>query len=273
MKNEIRLHIPEPCTEDWSLMTNTEKGKHCAKCSKEVFDFSSLNTTEVQQQFTHFHSNQVEVCGQFRNDQLSGTENSTRTSPKRINRYMFSALATLLPWFFSSCKDRKIMGGIVAGQYGPKGLLHLKNFNASCYHRGERTAGSIVIDRDTTIRVDSLSLNKNLFCKVTFSTNEYLVSDDGKNTLVKFAAELKKMKDISIEIIGHADTVGSMKQNKILSEKRAEEVKALLTKEGITVDICRGVGYQYPVLSNVSMTGRAANRRVEIKVLLKGKSK
>lgn len=265
MSNDLRLHIPEPCTEDWSLMTNTEKGKHCDKCSKEVFDFSSLSNTELHEKFIQFELNQTEVCGQFRNDQLAAEDKPIHTL-SRTKKYLISLFVTLLPWLFSSCKTGRRTSGVPIWNPNTSTGNHLQNFNALCHNGPSRTAGSIVRPHDSIIRIDSLSLNKELFCKINFKTNEYLVSDEGIATLRKFADGLKKMKDITIEIIGHADTVGTMQQNKILSEKRAEEVKNILIKEGIKVDVSRGVGYQYPVSNNTSMAGRAANRRVEIKV-------
>jgi hypothetical protein len=42
-----RLEIPEPCSEDWNLMTPQEKGRHCAVCDKVVIDFSKATKQEI----------------------------------------------------------------------------------------------------------------------------------------------------------------------------------------------------------------------------------
>jgi hypothetical protein len=34
------ISIKEPCHEDWSKMTATEKGAFCQKCALEVIDFT-----------------------------------------------------------------------------------------------------------------------------------------------------------------------------------------------------------------------------------------
>ncbi|MDR2222119.1 MAG: carboxypeptidase-like regulatory domain-containing protein [Flavobacteriaceae bacterium] len=42
-----RLEIPEPCGENWNLMTPQEKGRHCAVCDKVVIDFSKATKREI----------------------------------------------------------------------------------------------------------------------------------------------------------------------------------------------------------------------------------
>lgn len=41
--------IKSPCSENWDSMQNWEKGKYCEVCSKNVFDFSKLNSNEIEQ--------------------------------------------------------------------------------------------------------------------------------------------------------------------------------------------------------------------------------
>ncbi len=41
--------ISQPCTEDWSQMTATEKGRYCALCDKNVLDFTAMSVQEIQQ--------------------------------------------------------------------------------------------------------------------------------------------------------------------------------------------------------------------------------
>lgn len=71
------------------------------------------------------------------------------------------------------------------------------------------------------------------------------------------------------EIAGHADSKGDPGYNQRLSERRAKNVADLLKKKGIASEKMVPVGYGegYPVASNQSESGRAKNRRVEIRVL------
>jgi len=74
--------------------------------------------------------------------------------------------------------------------------------------------------------------------------------------------------DVKVEIIGHTDSVGSAEYNQVLSEKRADSVKAYLVARGIPAEriSIAGYGESRPRSSNDTIEGRRLNRRVEIKV-------
>lgn len=55
-------------------MTSNEQGAFCSVCSKTVVDFTALSDEEVQNYF--LHKKGEKTCGRFRNDQLTGKENS-----------------------------------------------------------------------------------------------------------------------------------------------------------------------------------------------------
>ncbi|MDR2222121.1 MAG: carboxypeptidase-like regulatory domain-containing protein [Flavobacteriaceae bacterium] len=54
-----RLEIPEPCGEDWNLMTPQEKGRYCTVCDKVVVDFSKATKREI---ITHIKK-EGKICG------------------------------------------------------------------------------------------------------------------------------------------------------------------------------------------------------------------
>ena len=72
--------------------------------------------------------------------------------------------------------------------------------------------------------------------------------------------------EASLEIIGHSDAVGNKLQNQFLSKKRAEYIKYLLTKTGISSDrlSISSFGIEQPIGDNSTGSGRAKNRRVEV---------
>lgn len=43
-----KIHIPTPCSEDWSKMTPTDKGAFCDKCAFEVIDFTNQSPEEIR---------------------------------------------------------------------------------------------------------------------------------------------------------------------------------------------------------------------------------
>ncbi len=74
--------------------------------------------------------------------------------------------------------------------------------------------------------------------------------------------------DLKVEIVGHADEVGSREYNVSLSQRRADSVKAWLVKKGVPSDRIetRGVGPDEPLDTSGTEAGRAKNRRIEFKI-------
>jgi outer membrane protein OmpA-like peptidoglycan-associated protein len=78
---------------------------------------------------------------------------------------------------------------------------------------------------------------------------------------------------ITVEIVGHADALGSDGYNQRLSERRARAVGARLLDYGVPFERIEasGRGEWEPIASNATDGGRARNRRVEIRLQAKGK--
>jgi outer membrane protein OmpA-like peptidoglycan-associated protein len=127
-----------------------------------------------------------------------------------------------------------------------------------------RTAG-------TDIRVirqgDELVLN--MPSNVTFATNEASVQPQFRTTLDQVADVLKQYNQTYIDVYGHTDSTGSDSYNLGLSQRRAASVADYLTSRGVQSARLgtRGFGETQPVASNDTEDGKAANRRVEIKLV------
>ncbi|HEY9044693.1 MAG TPA: OmpA family protein [Ohtaekwangia sp.] len=101
------------------------------------------------------------------------------------------------------------------------------------------------------------------FDKATFETESYV-------ELNKLEAMMRTNNNMTIELAGHTDAIGTKAYNMFLSQKRAEAVKDYLTKKGIDTRRIKAVGYgkSKPLASNDDEEeGRELNRRVEFKVL------
>ncbi|HON19224.1 MAG TPA: OmpA family protein, partial [Salinivirgaceae bacterium] len=103
--------------------------------------------------------------------------------------------------------------------------------------------------------------------------------DFGKSTLhpssypelERIITMMNAYKTLVIEISGHTDNVGSAASNKRLSEQRAKAVVDYLVSKGIPASRLqyKGYGFEQPIADNSTEEGRAANRRVEFKILKK----
>ena len=80
---------------------------------------------------------------------------------------------------------------------------------------------------------------------------------------------MKEYKDANFTISGHTDSQGSESFNQGLSERRAEAVRVYLIGKGLNPArlTSQGFGESSPIESNKTRAGRAANRRVEIKLV------
>lgn len=71
-----------------------------------------------------------------------------------------------------------------------------------------------------------------------------------------------------IQVIGHTDNIGGKASNKVLSQQRADAVKAFLVAQGVSeqrIDAI-GRGDTHPIASNDTEAGRFQNRRIEFAI-------
>lgn len=130
----------------------------------------------------------------------------------------------------------------------------------------ENTAGSGV---DVTPVDNGQAILVNLPNGVTFDTDSTLIKPAFRDTLDKIAASMVKYPNSLIDVYGHTDSTGSDAYNQTLSENRARTVADYLSSRGVAPSRIRSTGYgkTQPVASNDTAEGRAANRRVEIKIV------
>lgn len=104
-----------------------------------------------------------------------------------------------------------------------------------------------------------------------FELNSDRLSDEAHQTLDGLAARLKKENTgVYLEIEGHTDNSGTEEYNMRLALLRAEAVRRYLSGEqGIPLHRMSVISYgeSRPAADNGTREGRAANRRVEIRVL------
>lgn len=104
-----------------------------------------------------------------------------------------------------------------------------------------------------------------------FAFNSYQLMPGSTMYLNPIAKYLRDNQNVSVEIQGHTDNIGSRKYNYKLSKDRANSVKKALVKMGILAQRIFTVGYgkDKPLTTNKTEEGRALNRRVEFHIIRK----
>lgn len=107
---------------------------------------------------------------------------------------------------------------------------------------------------------------------VTFRVNSAVLSPEAKQQLDDLAAKAANAKAYMIEVAGHTDSTGSEGKNFRLSRARADSVVQYLAVNH-KIPLRRfvspmGYGKTDAVAENTTASGRAQNRRVEVKMIV-----
>lgn len=127
-----------------------------------------------------------------------------------------------------------------------------------------------LVEKDNIERVADFQVNEPIVIEhiyFEFGKDELLPSSfKSLDALVK---KLKKEEDMLIEISGHTDNIGDIRDNQKLSEQRAKSVYTYFIKKGIKADKMKFIGFgeSQPIANNNSEEGRKENRRVEFKLI------
>jgi outer membrane protein OmpA-like peptidoglycan-associated protein len=102
---------------------------------------------------------------------------------------------------------------------------------------------------------------------VNFELGKAVLLPISRDILGEVARSLVANPQVRVEVAGHTDSTGSRAVNERLSLARAESVKAYLIENGVTAGQLEVQGYAstQPVATNKTASGRAQNRRVELR--------
>lgn len=115
------------------------------------------------------------------------------------------------------------------------------------------------------IEAGAVTVLKNIF----FGSKQFSLKPESVTELDKLVALLNENPQLKIQINGHTDNVGALKDNVLLSNNRAKAVVGYLLQKGIAAARLsyKGFGAAQPVAENNTETGRALNRRTELSVI------
>lgn len=102
---------------------------------------------------------------------------------------------------------------------------------------------------------------------IFFELDSADIRDESVDALEQMAALLNDNGDLRVYIVGHTDNDGSLAYNLELSQRRAAAVvSALRERHGIDAERldAQGVANLAPLANNLTESGRALNRRVEL---------
>ena len=104
---------------------------------------------------------------------------------------------------------------------------------------------------------------------VTFATDQSTIRGDFYPILDSVVLVLNEYEKTMIEITGHTDSTGAEGYNQLLSERRADSVANYLRSRNVLYAriATQGLGERYPIASNATASGRAQNRRVELRLV------
>jgi outer membrane protein OmpA-like peptidoglycan-associated protein len=110
--------------------------------------------------------------------------------------------------------------------------------------------------------------------KVLFETGNAKLKKVSYTALDEVVSAVEKHPEIiKLQVVGHTDSDGDAKANKLLSKRRATTVMNYLIKKGIERDrlSALGEGADVPIADNATEEGKDKNRRVEFVIVERAK--
>lgn len=141
-------------------------------------------------------------------------------------------------------------------------LFHSENFKIPA-HTGYQ-------ELERNIELQPIEVGKKIVLhNIFFDTGEYTLRPESRTELDRLFVIMKENPQITIQISGHTDNVGTEAANQVLSKNRAQAVVEFLTKSGISPSRMRSEGYgeSKPIDTNETPEGRQRNRRTEFEIL------
>jgi len=158
-------------------------------------------------------------------------------------------------------RTEKILGAGIGALVGAGIGNYMDNQEKKLRQQTAGTGVNVVRDGDNLVL--------DMPAELTFAVNDATVQPAFQGTLDRVASTLNQYEKTYIDVLGHTDSTGSDSYNQALSERRAQSVANYLGRRGVQPARLATLGYgeSQPKASNTTEEGRAANRRVEIRLV------
>ena len=193
---------------------------------------------------------------------LSGCTIDPYTGEQKVSNTAIGAAAGAVVGAAVSSKKDRAKGAAIGAAIGGGAGYYFDYQEKLLRQKLEGTGVSVT-------RLENGGIKLNMPGNVSFPSGEYQLLPSFYDTLDSVAIVLKEYSKTAIRVTGHTDSTGSFEYNQTLSERRAASVKDYLVSKGVASSRLHSNGYgpRYPIASNSTVEGRAANRRVEIEIL------
>lgn len=144
---------------------------------------------------------------------------------------------------------------------------------------GEEAASSIDGDAPDPAALPAADSNKVAQCQaevdkiiktknISFRSGSAYVSLDTKKILDELAGALRTCEGLTIAVEGHTDDNGDRAVNRVMSQERADRIKAGLVERGIPATLITATGYgaTRPLAKGSGAAVDAQNRRIEFRI-------
>lgn len=197
------------------------------------------------------------IAGCTNVDPVTGERTPNRTGTGAIVGAIAGAAAGTL----AGGDDRR--NAIIGAGIGALAGAAIGNYMDRTYQNlRQRLAGTGV----GVTRVNQEQILLNFPADLTFDFDRDAVKSQFVPTLRDVGGVLREYDQTTVDVYGHADSVGADDYNQALSERRAMNVASVLISGGVIRQrvFVRGFGETRPIASNATAEGRAQNRRVEV---------
>ncbi len=128
--------------------------------------------------------------------------------------------------------------------------------------RDRRTAGQVLVDE--LKKFNKVSIN------FAFNDAHINASPVQKDMFDQLAIYMKEYPEIVLHIVGHTCNIGTLQQNKIVGQRRADACKKEMTDRGVPENriTTESKAYLDPLVPNTSEENRKKNRRIEFSVTI-----